>query len=158
MKERKSIATFLEEYEAGKYVAEKFQSSSRDAQCEAGWYDWFCKDSELARRLKPMAAFLKKIADGGRFSQRDNYVFFKNNCPMVGKLYDSFSICSISTRDVIYWIGFLGEGCHSQPKHVSVSYVKGWSKDKHPEMIFKTSADAAKWFNGLDVEFEVKES
>jgi len=158
MKERKSIATFLEEYEAGKYVAEKFQSSSRDAQCEAGWYDWFCKDSELARRLKPMAAFLKKIAEGDRFSLTENYVFFKNNCPMVGKLYDSFSICNITTGDVIYWVGFMGEGCHGQPKHVSVAHIKSWTKSSHPEMIFKTSADAAKWFLRKEVEFETKGS
>ncbi len=155
---RKSIATFLEEYEAGKYAAEKFQSSSRSAQCEAGWFDWFCKDTELARRLKPMAKFLKKIADGGRFSLRGNYVFFKNNCPMVGKLYDSFSICDIETGNVIYWIGFLGEDCHNLPKHVAVAHIREWTTDKHPEMIFKTAADAVKWFNQKDVEFAVKES
>ena len=34
----------------------------------------------------------------------DDYVFFKNNCPMSFNLYDSFSICSIKTGDVKYWI------------------------------------------------------
>jgi hypothetical protein len=32
------------------------------------------------------------------------YVFFKNNCPMNGPLYDDFRICDIETGDVIWTV------------------------------------------------------
>jgi len=39
------------------------------------------------------------------------YVFFKNNCPMSGPLYDSFSICDCKSGDVLYWV--TGKSGHS---------------------------------------------
>ena len=32
-----------------------------------------------------------------------DHVWFKNNCPMNGPLYDSFSICDRKSGDVLYW-------------------------------------------------------
>ena len=32
-----------------------------------------------------------------------HYVFLKNNCPVNGKLYDSFSICKVDNGDVVIW-------------------------------------------------------
>jgi hypothetical protein len=32
------------------------------------------------------------------------YVFFKNNCPGYGSLYDDFRICDIESGDVIYTV------------------------------------------------------
>ena len=36
--------------------------------------------------------------------QEKTYVFFKNDCPMVGPLYDAFSICDIESGNVLYWV------------------------------------------------------
>jgi hypothetical protein len=33
-----------------------------------------------------------------------NYVFFKNNCPMRGGLYDDFRVCDMETGDVIFTV------------------------------------------------------
>ena len=66
------------------------------------WYDWFCKDSALAGKTKKLGAKVCKIENSKRFNKETSYVFFKNNCPFVGALYDQFSICDIESGDVLY--------------------------------------------------------
>ena len=55
-----------------------------------GFYDWFCKDSSLKNNK--------------RFDPNTTYVFFKNNCPCNGGLYDDFRICDIETGSVLYTV------------------------------------------------------
>ena len=76
-------------------------------QCH-GFYDWFCRDESLPNRAKKLQSnvrsFLKKMALNGEPIDLDaNYVFFKNNCPASGNIYDSFSICSIEEGRVQFW-------------------------------------------------------
>lgn len=66
------------------------------------FYDWFCADSSLERRAKPLMALAKKIAFSRKFDARTSYLFFKNNCPMSGPTYDQLSICDLETGDVIF--------------------------------------------------------
>ena len=73
--------------------------------CCFGFYDWFCKDSSLPRKSETLIAKLKTILKNNkRFDPAKCYVFFKNNCPMVGGLYDDFRICDIETGDVLYTV------------------------------------------------------
>ena len=68
------------------------------------WYDWFCKDSSLVRKGKTLLKKLKMIALSKKFDNDNCYVFFKNNCPLNGRLYDDFRICDKETGDVIYCV------------------------------------------------------
>jgi hypothetical protein len=72
------------------------------AHC-SGFYDWFCKDSSLEAKSKTLMNKVIKLIESGKvnINAAEAYVFFKNNCPMSGPLYDSFSICN--KDGVILW-------------------------------------------------------
>ena len=69
------------------------------------FYDWFCKDKSLERKatvlFKKVKRFMREYPE---LNEEKVYVFFKNNCPMVGSLYDDFRICDSDTLDVIFTV------------------------------------------------------
>lgn len=94
------------------------------------FYDWFCSDASLERRAKSLQSkvkkLLKRFEDTGRtLNTRSTYVFFKNNCPMGGPLYDSFSICDRESGDVLYWV--TGKSGHSGQAEI-FSRAKGFNE------------------------------
>ena len=97
--QRISLAKWLENYDAGEYDTPDIQR-----QIAAGWYDWFCKNERLASRLRRLAPKVKKIAKSSLINPDTSYVWFKNNCPMTGKLYDDFRIADLTTGDTLYCI------------------------------------------------------
>ena len=69
------------------------------------FYDWFCKDALLQRKSETLITKLKTILKNNkRFDPTKCYVFFKNNCPGHGDLYDDFRICDIETGNVLYTV------------------------------------------------------
>src|SRR5574343_565364 len=98
-KSRMSIRQWVENFDNGLYA-----DKSTDTQIEAGWYDWFCKDRSLQRKTVYLGKKLKVLLKSKKFDQDKCYVFFKNNCPVSGRLYDDFRICDIETGNVIYTI------------------------------------------------------
>ncbi len=88
-----------------KFANGEFDAADVDTQVKAGWYDWFCKNESLGKRTQKLGKKVIQIAKGSKFNNDDHYVFFKNNCPMVGGTYDSFSICDLDKGDVQFWIG-----------------------------------------------------
>lgn len=94
-----TIREWLENYNAGKY-----SDPDVDTQITAGWYDWFCSDKALAGKTKKLASKVKRIAKSAKVDLDNMYVFFKNNCPMNGSLYDDFRFCDLKTGNVIFTI------------------------------------------------------
>jgi hypothetical protein len=73
------------------------------------FYDWFCSDASLDRRAKALQNKVIKLVNyfrekGSPIDCSKVYVFFKNNCPGSGPLYDSFSICDRESGDVLFWV------------------------------------------------------
>ena len=68
------------------------------------WYDWFCKTSALHNRGITLLRKLKSIKNTTKFDKETTYVWFKNNCPCFGGLYDDFRIADKETHDVLYTI------------------------------------------------------
>lgn len=106
-----SIKTFVARFENG-----DFRAPNTAVQIEAGWYDWFCRASALLRKTEKLGRKVAQLKDSKRFDQERCYVFFKNNCPMVGALYDQFSICDLKTGDVLFCIQHLEKGSHGCDK------------------------------------------
>ena len=87
-----------------KFDEGEFVPNFREVQIAAGWYDWFCKDESLGPKTKRLAVKVKQIMKSPKINCETSYVWFKNNCPMNGRLYDDFRIADKETGDVIYTI------------------------------------------------------
>ena len=91
-------------------IQEVVNSELTDKEILNLWYDYFCKPTSLVNKGRSLIRKLKKIYKLNELSERKyfdpnkTYVFFKNNCPFCGSLYDDFRICDLETRDVIFTI------------------------------------------------------
>lgn len=86
------------------FVEGEFDGDSVKTQIAAGWYDWFCRDSSLKNKTKKMGQIVKQLKESGRVDLNNTYVWFKNNCPLSGPLYDDFRFADINDSSVIYTI------------------------------------------------------
>ena len=134
MKNEISIKEWIENYESGKY-----NSKDRHIQCEAGWYDWFCEDKSLFGRLKKLAPKVKQLAKSPYVDVDNWYVWFKNNCPCRGPLYDDFRFAEIETGNVVFTISFRSN---------DTSNVEVWGKqnDFAKPLVSGTWEDVKKYF------------
>jgi len=84
-----------------------FDNPSFETQCDAGWYDWFCKQTSLAGKTRTLYRKVKQLLKTKRIQELNlekTYVWFKNNCPMNGSLYDDIRFADIETGQVLFTI------------------------------------------------------
>ena len=140
MKEKITIWNWIQ-----KFMMSEFDDPSVKTQIAAGWYDWFCKDSSLANKTKRMGRIIKRIK-GGKVKLNNWYIWFKNNCPLNGPLYDDFRFADIETGDVMFTVQL--DCCWNNHKYA----VYGRTPDGnfHSEKpLFETDEvnELVKWFN-----------
>jgi hypothetical protein len=138
-----SIKSFIEKFNAG-----EFDSKDTTTQIAAGWYDWFCKNESLGGKTKTLGRKVKKLAVSKLINQDTMYVFFKNNCPCNGRLYDSFSICRLSNDDVLYWVAPSSGYYDDNYRKVVISTHNGakFADGTSGEKVFDNFSDALKAF------------
>jgi hypothetical protein len=85
-----SLAEQLNAFASGRII----DSEGSENTC-FNFYDWFCKDSSLERKANVLFPKVKRfLKENSEIDILSTYVFFKNNCPMNGPLYDDFRICN----------------------------------------------------------------
>lgn len=147
MKDRISIKEWIDKFLSGEFDKKDSFSEDIKTQIQAGWYDWFCKDSSLAAKTKKMGNIVRQIKSGGKVNLDNWYVWFKNNCPLNGPLYDDFRFAKLDTGDVQMTIQI---NCCWNKHRYSVWGRKGEDKEfEHENPLFETDSlkDLVKWFN-----------
>ena len=128
------------------FLTGTFDSADVQTQIKAGWYDWFCKDSSLVNKTKKMGNIIKQVKRGGKVDLENWYVWFKNNCPLNGPLYDDFRFADIETGNVMFTIQI--DCCWNKSRYA----VYGRTPDGEfhsDEHLFETdsSRELVKWLN-----------
>ena len=127
-----------------RFRAGDFSSRDRAVQCEAGWYDWFCRDDALAGRLKKISGVVLGITDP--FILDNYYVWFKNNCPLDGPLYDDVRFEPLTgERDGKYFVVSL-DSPHERMKWALVTERYGYDA---PEFECGNVRDMVKYINAI---------
>lgn len=133
MRDSLPIRVWVEKFNDG-----DFDAKDVDTQIDAGWFDWFCKDSSLQKKLEVIGRKVVQIRKSKLIDIDNQYVFFKNNAPCSGGTYDSFSVCDMDKGDVQFWIG-------------KPNYSKNWEvhgvSNEFKEALFEGSwLEVKQWF------------
>ena len=106
------------------------------------FYDWFCSDKVLQKKAIVLLKKLSQIALSKKIDIYNQYVFFKNNCPMMGPLYDDFRICDMSSGEVVFTI---------TPKsgHTGKAEVHWKQNDFKEALVQGTWEDVVTFFNEI---------
>ena len=63
------------------------------------FYDWFCADYALEQRANRFIPKLKFLVKIGIVDPDKMYVWFKNNCPLYGTIYDDMRFSLLESED-----------------------------------------------------------
>lgn len=119
-----------------------FDKPDTTTQILAGWFDWFCRDSSLANKTVKMGNIIKQIKAGGKVDLETSYVWFKNNCPLNGPLYDDFRIADIENNNNLFVVQI--DCVWNDSKYTVFERLDGFEK---PVFQTESSRELVKWFN-----------
>ena len=144
MSENISVREWQDRFKSGYY-----DSKNLVAQLDAGWYDWFCPGAALAGRLQKIAKVVMGITDP--FILDNYYVWFKNNCPGAGPLYDDVRFEPLTgERNGKYFLVSL-DSPHERMKWALVTERFGFST---PEFECANVREMIRYVNKLGPELE----
>ena len=120
----------------------EFEKPDTTTQINVGWFDWFCRDTSLANKTKKMGNIIKHINAGGKVDLETSYVWFKNNCPLSGPLYDDFRIADIETHNNLIVVQI--DCFRNDSKYTAYERLDGFEK---PVFQTDSSRELIKWLN-----------
>ena len=100
----------------------------------SNFYDWFCSDKALKGRMLALVPKLRFLVKEGIIDGDTHYVYFKNNCPVMGTLYDDIRISNLNGD-------FLGGFCPKSGHYVE-NKCNVWTFDNNNEF---TSREFKNW-------------
>lgn len=89
------------------FMTEQYSDASIKTQIKAWWWDWFCKDTSLRAKTYKFGKIIIKINGEGKIDLDKNYVWFKNNCPLNGPLFDDFRFADLEDGEVQFTVQHL---------------------------------------------------
>ena len=131
------LSEWIQRFKSG-----EFDKPDTTTQIKAGWFDWFCRDSSLVNKTIKMGNIVKQIKAGGKVDLETSYVWFKNNCPLNGPLYDDFRIADIETNNNLFVVQI--DCVWNDSKYTVFERLDGFEK---PVFQTESSRELVKWFN-----------
>jgi len=131
------LSEWIQRFKSG-----EFNKPDTTTQIKAGWFDWFCRDSSLANKTVKMGNIIKQIKAGGKVDLETSYVWFKNNCPLNGPLYDDFRIADIENNNNLFVVQI--DCVWNDTKYTVFERLDGFEK---PVFQTESSRELVKWFN-----------
>jgi hypothetical protein len=131
------LSEWIQRFKSG-----EFNKPDTTSQIKAGWFDWFCRDSSLANKTVKMGNIIKQIKVGGKLDLETSYVWFKNNCPLNGPLYDDFRIADIENNNNLFVVQI--DCVWNDFKYTVFERLDGFEK---PVFQTDSSRELVKWFN-----------
>jgi len=125
-----------------RFTSGEFDKPDSTTQIKAGWFDWFCRDSSLANKTMKMGNIIKQFKAGGKVDLETSYVWFKNNCPLNGPLYDDFRIADIENNNNLFVVQI--DCVWNDSKYTVFERLDGFEK---PVFQTESSRELVKWFN-----------
>jgi hypothetical protein len=129
------LSEWIQRFKSG-----EFEKPDTTTQINAGWFDWFCRDTSLANKTKKMGNIIKQIKAGGKVDLERCYVWFKNNCPLSGPLYDDFRIADIETNNNLIVVQI--DCFRNDSKYTAYERLDGFEK---PVFQTNSSRELVKW-------------
>jgi hypothetical protein len=137
MEKQIKLSEWIQRFKSG-----EFDKPDSTTQIKAGWFDWFCRDSSLANKTIKMGNIIKQIQVGGKVDLERSYVWFKNNCPLNGPLYDDFRIADIENNNNLFVVQI--DCVWNDSRYTVFERLDGFEK---PVFQTDSSRELVKWFN-----------